>query len=283
MHARIIGARPHTGVLVEQRKNRIAVGGLRKANPSHLTILVEDVLRSPLMQLDPRTLADLMALSEIPTQIPTGLARDLVSFRDRMLREISDLPDGPPLAEFLRDLSGVAPHAQPECLREGVQALCEERKHEDVVPAYEALERHWATEEPITIELPKAPPPKPKRAAAPVKPRRASGGGASEDDDTASARPAPRHQVLSPAAKPRRRTKSTASTDSRREDWMREDMLSRLVNYGSRGLKQEIIVAGTRHRSPFEDLDEKDVLAVLRKMKREGRVRFSAGRWMINK
>jgi len=260
---------------VEQRKNRIAVGGLRKANPTHLTVLVEDVLRTPLMQLDPRTFADLLALSEIPNQIPTQLARQLSAFRDRMMREVGDLPDGPPLAEFLRDLSGVAPHAQPECLRTGIRGICADCKHEDVVPAFEALERHWGTEEPIEIELPKAPPPAPKRAAAPVKPRRAS---------SSSARAEPRIEILEPSdAKPRRRPPTRGTPDSRREDWMREDVLSRLNNYGTRGLKQQIIVAGTRHRAPWDDLSEGEVLAVLRKMKREGRVRFSAGRWMINK
>jgi len=264
---------------VEQRKNRIAVGGLRKANPNHLTILVEDVLRSPLTQLDPRTLADLMALSEIPNQIPTQLAKELVSFRERMTREAGDLPDGPALAELLRDLAGVAPHAQPACLRDSVREVCADRKHEDVIPAFEALEQHWATEEPIEIELPAAAPvPETKRAPAPVKPRRSASRSSSDAD-----RPEPQHEYLPSAAKPRRRTSAISSNDSRREDWMREDVLSRLVIYGSRGLKQEMVVAGTRHRSPYENLAEGEVLAVLRKMKREGRVRFSAGRWMINK
>jgi hypothetical protein len=197
-----------------------------------------------------------------------------------MMREASDLPDGPALAELLRELAGVAPHAQPESLRASIREICADRKHEDVIPAFEALEGHWATEEPIEIELPKGPAPEPKRVATPVKPRRASGGSSASNG---ASRPDPVHEFLPSAAKPRRRVASSTSNDSRREDWMREDVLSRLVNYGSRGLKQEIIVAGTRHRSPYSDLAESEVLAVLRKMKREGRVRFSAGRWMINK
>lgn len=263
---------------MEQRKNRIAVGGLRKTNPTTLTVLVEDVLRTPVQQLDPRTFADLLALSEIPNQLPTSLARQLATFRDRMMREIGDIPDGPPLAAFLRDLISVAPHAQPECLRAGLRGVCSDYKHEDVVPAFEALERHWASEEPIAIELPKDPAPAPKRAPAPVRPRRASSPSSSAD------RPAPVVEILEPAdAKPRRRSRNAAVVaDTRREDWMREDVLSRLKNYGSRGLKQQIIVAGTRHRAPWDDLSEKEVLTILRKMKREGRVRFSAGRWMIS-
>jgi len=261
---------------VEQRKNRIAVGGLRMAPPTRLTVLVEDVLRTPLQQLDPRTFADLLALSEVPNQLPTQLARQLAAFRDRMMRELGDLPDGPPLAGFLRDLVDVAPHAQPSCLRDGVREVCAEYKHEDVLPAFEALDRHWGTEEPIEVELPKDPAPAAKPAAA-VRPRRASA-----KSKAADTRAEPLVEILEPVdAKPRRRAPSNGNTDTRREDWIREDVLSRLKNYGSRGLKQQIIVAGTRHRAPWDDLSEKEVLAVLRKMKREGRVRFSAGRWMI--
>jgi hypothetical protein len=70
--------------------------------------------------------------------------------------------------------------------------------------------------------------------------------------------------------------------DTRREEWIREDVISRLVNYGAKGLKEPIVVAGARHRSPWKDMTETEVLAVLRKLKREGRLRDSAGRWMIN-
>lgn len=257
---------------MDQRKNRIAVGGLRKAKPDTLIVLIQDVLRSPLLQLDPRTFADLMALSEVASQIPTQTAKELAAFRDQKLRELGDLPDGPALAEFLRDLITVPASAQPDCLREGVSGVCSDARHEDVVPAFEALEKHWATETPIEIELPKSAP-KPKAKPAP-KPRRARPAPESDDDS-------PSIQKVAPVSAPRRRRTNQVNIDARREDWMREDVLSRLVNYGNRGLKEQIIVAGTRHRAPWDDLTEKEVLAVLRKLKREGRVRFSAGRWMI--
>ena len=262
---------------MEQRKNRIAVGGLRKADPTQLNAYVQDVLRLPVLQLDPRTFADLMALSEVASQLPTQLAKELAAFRDRMLREVGDLPDGPPLADFLRDLAGVAAHAQPACLREGVQALGGTRTHEEVIPAFEALERHWATEEPLPVELPQASPAKATVTKVPT-PRRSSSSATAEA-------PKPRRpvvEVLAPVSAPRRRTSGAALNDTRREDWIREDVLSRLVNYGTRGLKEQIIVAGTRHRASWEDLAEGEVLAVLRKLKREGRVRYSAGRWMLN-
>jgi hypothetical protein len=263
---------------VEQRKNRIAVDGLRNSNPSTLAVMVDGVLRTPVQQLNPRTFADLMALSEIPEQLPAGLAKSLSEVRDRMMREVADIPDGAPMASFLRDLVEVAPSAQSASLREGLRTICAESTHEDVVPAFEALEGHWATEEPIEIVLPKDPAAAPKAAPAAVRPRRASSAKAASPEAAA-----PVIEVLEPVdAKPRRRAGAAAVADTRREDWMREDVVSRLKNYGSRGLKQEIIVAGTRHRAPWDDLTEKEVLAILRKMKREGRVRFSAGRWMIS-
>jgi hypothetical protein len=270
---------------VEQRKNRIAVGGLRSADPTHLTVLVQDVLRLPVLQLDPRTFADLMALSEIASQVPTQLAKELSAFRDRMLREAGDLPDGPPLADFLRDLSGVSAHAQPACLREGLQALSGMRTHEEVTPAFEALERHWATEAPLQIDLPKPAPAASAVTKVPTPRRNTSAASATASASAAADAPKVRRpvvEVLAPVSAPRRRAGGTALNDTRREDWIREDVLGRLVNYGTRGLKEQIIVAGTRHRAPWDDLTEAEVLAVLRKLKREGRVRYSAGRWMLN-
>jgi hypothetical protein len=60
---------------------------------------------------------------------------------------------------------------------------------------------------------------------------------------------------------------------------VREYVLERLQNYGHDGLKEAIVVAGSRHRAPWKDLTEKEVLSVLRQMERDGNVRHSAGRW----
>ncbi|MEL6346872.1 MAG: hypothetical protein AAFV53_27410, partial [Myxococcota bacterium] len=82
--------------------------------------------------------------------------------------------------------------------------------------------------------------------------------------------------------KKKRRTRMTASqVDDRRAEWIEEDVIDRLSNYGNRGLKESIIVAGSRHRASWEDLSEAEILAVLRRLKRESKVRYSAGRWMI--
>ena len=79
---------------------------------------------------------------------------------------------------------------------------------------------------------------------------------------------------------PKKKRRRSTIVDDERADWISEDVLSRVIKYGNRGLKEHVIVAGSRHRSPFKDLTEAEVLAVLRRMKREGRIRHSAGRWM---
>ena len=84
-----------------------------------------------------------------------------------------------------------------------------------------------------------------------------------------------------PAKTKTTRTRRTAIVDDRREAWIREDATGRLKTWGAKGLKESIVVAGARHRSPYKDLTEAEVLATLRKMKREGHLRFSAGRWMV--
>ncbi len=244
---------------MEQRKNRISIGGLRKADPTHLSILTQDVLRRPVTQIEPGTLADLLALSEIPEQLPTQMAKDLTRFHDQMVREIGDLPDGTPLAELLLEITALDVSRIPSCLRTGLRKVCTDRRHEEVVPAFEKLVAHWESGQPSDLVLPRPAAPQPAKTA------------------TSARSTTAKHEVL-PTRQPTAR--ATVQLDSRREDWVREDVMSRLVNYPGRGLKQPILVAGTRHRSPFEDMGEAEVLAILRKLKREGRVRFSAGRWI---
>ncbi len=246
---------------MEQRKNRISIGGLRKADPTHLSILTQDVLRRPVTQIEPGTLADLLALSEIPEQLPTTMAKDLGRFRDQMIREIGDLPDGTGLADLLGEFMALDASRIPGTLRQGLKDSCGESKHEEVAPAFEKLQSHWDGVQPSDLVLPRAAP-APSAAAA----------------TKAAGKPSrPATQVV-PTKRPARRT--AVQVDTRREDWVREDVMSRLVNYPGRGLKEPILVAGSRHRSPYKDLTESEVLAVLRKLKREGRVRFSAGRWI---
>jgi hypothetical protein len=139
----------------------------------------------------------------------------------------------------------------------------------DSVQALADLVVHWEQDEPEQVKLPVFTPKAPAVASVPTPAAR------SEHSIV---------QVVKPAgtAKEKKSATPAAMVDTRREEWIREDVISRLVNYGAKGLKEPIVVAGARHRSPWKDMTEAEVLAVLRKLKREGRLRDSAGRWMMN-
>jgi len=242
---------------VDATKNRTSVGKLRSSDPDTLSVLTQDVLRLPLGQIERGTLADLLALGEVTEQVSPELSKDLRAFSDQMVREVQDLPDGPPLVEFLTELCAVDPERVPDTLRAAVRALQDDRHFEGIDELFAELEQDWDDNDHVDISLP--------AAAVPLDAGKTTGAGKS------------RKEVVKPKKTTRRRT---TVVDERREEWIREDVLSRLSNYGARGLKESIIVAGSRHRAPWDDLTESEVLATLRKMKRESRIRYSAGRWM---
>jgi hypothetical protein len=244
---------------VETRKNRMAVGGLRKADPSTLEILAADVLRRPLGQIDPATLMDLLALSEVPDQVGGQLAKEFTRFRDQMFREIADLPDGPVVADFCAELRAVDAAQIPKNVRNAFSEMLPEVRTEEAVGGIEALLAHVEGTEPAAVALP--------MKAEPLPATKETGAGT------------PRKQVIKAKTKTTKRRSTVV--DDRREAWIREDAIARLKNWGAKGLKESIVVAGARHRAPWKDLTEAEVLATLRKMKREGQVRFSAGRWMV--
>lgn len=255
------------------RKNRISVGGLRKADPTTLTVLTQDVIRRPLGQIDRRTLLDLLALSEVPEQLPDTLPAETSAFREQMFREIADIPDGPPLAEFAMELKAIGASFAPVQLRERVIALTDDRRHGDAVTALRELIEHWAGEPAEVVALPKKETTTSKRRVVAT--------------PAAASAPSPnsRHQILEPITAPVKEKKAAATpaaqVDPRREEWVREDVVSRLVQYGAKGLKEPVVVAGARHRSPWKDMSEEEVIKYLNKMKRDGKIRTSAGRWMI--
>lgn len=247
-----------------QKKQRIAVQGLRRSDPGTLLVLTQEALRATLGRLDPATLADLLALSELDSGLGVALTRDLRHFRDQVFREISDLPDSPVLAEFVRDLEVVEPKRVPTCLREAVAAILPGRKHPEATSALQDLLTRWEGTEPEPVVLP-----------APQAARRPS-----SSSTAAPSAPAPARERV-PSPPPTRRVKvPAAQVDERRVTWIEEEVMQRLEQYGAAGLKEAVVVAAARHRAPWKDLTEDEVLTVLRRLKRENRLRNSAGRWM---
>jgi predicted Rossmann fold nucleotide-binding protein DprA/Smf involved in DNA uptake len=84
------------------------------------------------------------------------------------------------------------------------------------------------------------------------------------------------------AARPAREPRPTpaARQDQARSDWIRQHLLARLDSRREQGLKETVLIAATCHISPYTDLQQAEVLAELRELKRQGAVRQSAGRWV---
>jgi len=257
---------------MESRKNRVSVAGLRKAEGLMLGILTQDVVRLPLGQIDRGTLADIIALSEVPEQLPKQLADDLVRFSPQMFREVGDLPDGPACLEFLQEIAALDAARVPATLRACISEQAAVRKDGDVLSAIARLEERFAGAAPEAIQLP-APRPAAKPSSSRIVAGPVSNPGRSLIEKVAPPKPRGERRAASTPA---------AQVDNRRGEWVQEDVLDRLKQYAVKGLGEAVLVAGARHRSPWKDLGEPEVLAVLRRLGREGKVRFSAGRWYID-
>lgn len=235
------------------RKNRTSIAQLRTSDAGRLQVLVPEALGLPLGQIDPATLLDLLALSELSDQIPNALIQDLVQFRNRMFDQISDLPDGPSLAQFVSEIQALPADQVPQCLREHLSEILPLRAHPEALTTLQELAAQLVDSPPTAVVLPAAPAAKTSASKAKA------------------------------AKKPRKTRISAAQVDPDRAEWIEVDVIDRLGNYGNRGLKESILVAGALKRASWSDLTSAEVLAVLRRLKRESKVKYSAGRWSILK
>ena len=252
---------------METRKNRMSIAKLRISDANTLLVLTQDALSLPLGQIEPATLVDLLALSELQDQLSTALARDLQNFRTQAFNQVTDLPDGAALAGFVSEITALEPSTIPQSLRDFLAELLPLRRHSESLETLQALALRLDGNAPESITLPVA-----TKATKVTKATKATAAKKTPKSKAAKAKPAKK-----------RTTRITASqVDERKAEWIEEDVISRLKNYGSRGLKEAILVAGARHRAPMKDLSGAEILAVMRRLKRESKVRFSAGRWIIS-
>ncbi len=249
---------------METRKNRMSIAKLRTSDANTLLVLTQDALSLPLGQIEPATLVDLLALSELQDQLSTALARDLQNFRTQAFNQVTDLPDGAALAGFVSEVTALEPSTIPQSLRDFLAELLPQRRHSESLETLQALALRLDGNPPESLTLPVA--------TKATKVAKATAAKKTTKTKAAKAKPAKK-----------RTTRITASqVDERKAEWIEEDVISRLKNYGSRGLKEAILVAGARHRAPMKDLSGAEILAVMRRLKRESKVRFSAGRWIIS-
>lgn len=250
---------------MDSQKRLIAVQGLRRTDADTLPVLTQDVLRATLTRIDTGTLADLFALSELTTGLGVALQRDLAHFQKQMLREVNDLPDGPPLAEWLGDLGSVEASRVPATLRDGVARLRGERRSIEAVEVLERVLASWEGMAPAALVLPE------RRAAKAVAAPKGAPSALVPRKEVIKTREAPTRKVATPPP----------MVDERRAEWIHDEVLGRLEKYGVAGLKEAVLVAGAQHRAPWKDMTEDEILTVLRKLKRENRVGFTSGRWYV--
>lgn len=248
------------------RPNRTFMKGLRTADPNTLMVLTQDVLRQPLVHIHPECLADLLALAE-HAALPKPLVRDLAAFREQMFRELRDIPDGLMLDELLEEFAALPPGHIPAGLRDAVLARNADN-HLDGTAGGKLVAQLAAAFA--------AAPPEPVKPGSVVKRLHV------ERPSVPDSHRAPdERKGRSSAATPAPSRTPSAQRDTRREEWIREDVVDRLSQYGARGLKEAILVAGALHRSPFEDLAEDEIRSVLRRLAKDGVARLVEGRWVL--
>jgi hypothetical protein len=241
----------------EHRIQRVSVERLRQSPPSMIQVLTSDVIRQHVDRIEPATVADLFALSEL--NLAGGLGPDLSNWAARAAREILDMPDGDRRIAFLEEVARIPADHVPARMREAIVALVGVAGAA-ATPILQALQTAWAAMPPAEVT-----PPAPRKTDAAAK-------------ATAEKKPATRKPATPKAAKT-----PAPYVDPRRAEWIREDALVRLSarEYADRGLKESIFVDGIRHRSPYKDLTIAEVLTELRKLERERKLKHTADRWMV--
>lgn len=231
----------------------MSVERLRLSPPAMVQVLTQDVIRQHVDRIEPATVADLFALSELA--LVGALGVDLNNWAMRAAREILDMPEGAPRLSFLEEVARLPAEQVPARMRDAIQAVASIASAASL-EVIESLGTAWSAVSPVSVALPAG-----KITAPKVGP---------------TAKPASK-------AAPRAPKTPAALVDPRRAEWIREDAVTRLSNreYAERGLKESIFVAGIKHRSPFTDMTPAEILTELRRLERERKLKHTGERWTV--
>jgi hypothetical protein len=233
-------------------------------SPVTMEIHTVDILRLPLGAVDPRTVADIAALSTAEG-MPKALARTYATFADRMKNEISDLPSGHGFRSFVAEIAEIPAAEVPEPVRAAVrlQAAAEARPAVDREQAA-ALCAVWDAVPPQEVRVAEAPPPEE------VKVKRMS-----------AKEPVAEEPTRKRAATTRKK-RAAPVRDEERMTWLRDAALERLGRHGEGGLLEDVLIAGICRASRDTDhqgVSAYDVKTALKELEAENRVKHSARRW----
>ena len=250
---------------------RLHLDDLRHCDPVTLDIQVQEPLRRPIVQLSAATIADMVALSEIES-LSRLLRQRLVAFTERMSREVVDLPNGEPVESFLTELGELAPERVPTAVREAVAHEATRDSRADGVRAHASeLVTRWSGTPPVAA-APGTSKPKIQRMTPIEAP-----------EDKPKRTPAHMREEVprEPTPKAAPRVAPVKVVDEDRRKMLVELCLDRLTDYREQGLKEDVLVAGIRHRARTEyaDVSPLEIVGVLKELQEVGRVRHSAGRW----
>ena len=128
------------------------IQGLRSSDGQTLSILCQDVLRQPLVEIAPVTVCDLLQLA-VTAGLPVQLQQDLDRFAPQMVREIEDLPDTL-FPAFMKDIEKVPAEHVPAAVRRAVASRADTGKAvPKILAAWDELLPMWEGSEIELIQL----------------------------------------------------------------------------------------------------------------------------------
>jgi hypothetical protein len=236
-------------------RRRVPEQPLRGSDITSVDIQTQDLLLKPLGQIAPVNVCDLFALGEM-SDLPSAFLRSLGEFVDRISQEIAEIPDGPSWSSYLDELRSISGERVPRTFRDLVrrEGAGEGRSRPGCAELLEA----WSRAEALPFELGVSAPKIQKGAAK----------------STASTSSTPRKRAS--------KAKATAEpVDPARGRLIKQLILERVGLQSESGLKEVVLIAGTRHRARehYPDLLPQEIISALKDLKETGQLHYSAGRW----
>lgn len=249
---------------------RVHLDNLRASDPTTLDILVQETLRRPIVQVSAATIADIVALAEC-TALPKSLRPSLQRFADRVGPEIADLPPGEPFESFLAEIEQIPAEKVPAPMR---TALANESSNRiDYRARLDAMLAVINEVPPETVV--------PGTAKTKIQRMKTTTDADNEIADRPRSPRTPKAKSATNADGKPAKVAPIKYVDVDRQKWVTDQLLERLSEYVESGLREDVLLAGLRHRARAEypDLNPPEILGVLRALQDGGRVKHSAGRW----
>jgi hypothetical protein len=251
-------------------RSRLHEADLRTSDPVTLEVRLAEVLRRPIVQLTVATVVDICALADVES-LPKNFRQSLRLFADKVPQQVNDLPNGEPVETFVTELGSIAAARVPMSIRSIAAREAAHTSRSDFVrEQFQLVAEAWADApvDPITLgtQRPKVQNLAPMEAPAePVRHRSAA----------AASAPKPKAPLAAKASTPSR------PVDVDRRNRVIELVLERLQDYPETGLREDVLVAGIRHRAraDYPDLTTSEIGGVLKDLESAKRVSGSAGRW----